>query len=144
MISIYKKASACAQQFWWFYLIVAILLEIGSIFFNAKSTLGAQLFLQITVLFFLHRNFLLGEVLASIWSPLQSGKPAGRRGFFWLTIVYLVVVAVLCIGAALLHKSADGRIFPILGQTYPTTFVTGMPSAVKPFRTATRTWNSAT
>lgn len=40
---------------------------------------------------------------------------------------------------ALLHKSADGRTAPIPGPTYPTTFVTGMPSAVKPFRTATRT-----
>lgn len=45
---------------------------------------------------------------------------------------------------ALLHKSADGRSFPFPGQTYPTTFVTGMPRAVKPFMTATRTWNSAT
>jgi len=45
---------------------------------------------------------------------------------------------------ALLHKSADARTSPSPGQTYPVTFVTGMPSAVKPFRTATRTWNSAT
>jgi phage portal protein BeeE len=44
----------------------------------------------------------------------------------------------------LLHKSADVLTTPIPGQTYPTTFVTGMPRAVKPFRTATRTWNSAT
>jgi hypothetical protein len=35
---------------------------------------------------------------------------------------------------ALLHKSADGRIFPSPGQTHPTASVTGMPSAVKPFR----------
>ena len=46
--------------------------------------------------------------------------------------------------AALLHKSAEGRSSPSLGQTYPATSVTGVPSAVKPFRTATRTWNSAT
>ena len=45
---------------------------------------------------------------------------------------------------ALLCKSADGRTAPSPGQTYPMTFVTGMPSAVKPFNTATRTWNSAT
>lgn len=45
---------------------------------------------------------------------------------------------------ALLHKSFDGRGSPFPGQTHPTTSVTGMPSAVKPFRTATRTWNSAT
>ena len=31
---------------------------------------------------------------------------------------------------ALLHKSVDGRTSPIPRQTYPTTFVTGMPSAV--------------
>ena len=42
--------------------------------------------------------------------------------------------------AALLHKSADGGTSPYPGQTYPATFVTGMPSAVKPFRTATRIW----
>lgn len=31
---------------------------------------------------------------------------------------------------ALLHKSVDGRTSPVPGQTYPATFVTGMPSAV--------------
>ena len=31
---------------------------------------------------------------------------------------------------ALLHKPADGRSAPSPGPTYPTTFVTGMPSAV--------------
>ena len=45
---------------------------------------------------------------------------------------------------ALLHKSPDGQSSPVPGQTYPTTSVTGMPRAVKPFRTATLTWNSAT
>ena len=47
-------------------------------------------------------------------------------------------------GGALLHKSGDGRGSPFPGQTHPTTSVTGMPRAVKPFRTATLTWNSAT
>ena len=45
---------------------------------------------------------------------------------------------------ALLHKSFDERGYPFPGRTHPTASVTGMPSAVKPFRTATRTWNSAT
>ncbi|MDR5650974.1 hypothetical protein [Ruixingdingia sedimenti] len=45
---------------------------------------------------------------------------------------------------ALLHKSAEGRSSPFPGQTYPVTSVMGVPSAVKPFKTATRTWNSAT
>ncbi len=45
---------------------------------------------------------------------------------------------------ALLHKSAEGGSFPIPGQTYPVTSVMGVPSAVKPLSTATRTWNSAT
>jgi hypothetical protein len=31
---------------------------------------------------------------------------------------------------ALLRKSVDGRTAPYPGQTYPATFVTGMPSAV--------------
>ena len=48
------------------------------------------------------------------------------------------------IGKALLHKWSDGGGSPIPGQTYPTTSVRGVPRAVKPFRTATRTWNSAT
>jgi hypothetical protein len=39
---------------------------------------------------------------------------------------------------ALLHKSADGQATPFPGDTYPTALVTGMPSAVKPFMTATR------
>ncbi|SEO30325.1 hypothetical protein SAMN05216227_10887 [Pseudorhodobacter antarcticus] len=45
---------------------------------------------------------------------------------------------------ALLHKWSDGEGSPIPGQTYPTTSVMGVPRVVKPFRTATRTWNSAT
>ena len=45
---------------------------------------------------------------------------------------------------ALLHKSADGRTSPFPGQTYPATSVTGVPRAVNPLSTATRTWNSAT
>ena len=45
---------------------------------------------------------------------------------------------------ALLHKSPDCRSSPFPGWTYPAAVVTGMPSAVKPFRTAARAWNSAT
>lgn len=33
-------------------------------------------------------------------------------------------------GLTLLHKLADGWTAPFPGQTYPTTFVTGIPSAV--------------
>jgi hypothetical protein len=39
----------------------------------------------------------------------------------------------------LLHKSAEGRHSPFPRQSYPAASVTGMPSAVKPFRTAMRT-----
>ena len=46
--------------------------------------------------------------------------------------------------AALLHKSAAERTSPFPGQTYPATSVMGVPSAVKPLRTATRIWTSAT
>jgi len=48
------------------------------------------------------------------------------------------------LGEALLHKSAAERPSPFPGHTYPATSVMGLPSAVKPFRTATRTWTSAT
>ena len=54
------------------------------------------------------------------------------------------LAALLEQDSALLHKSADGRSFPFPGRTHPTVSVIGMPSAVKPFKTATRTWNSAT
>ncbi len=37
---------------------------------------------------------------------------------------------------AVLRKSTEGPTFPIPAQTHPATFVTGMPRAVKPFRTA--------
>jgi hypothetical protein len=43
---------------------------------------------------------------------------------------------------ALLHKSGDVRASPFPGQTYPAASVMGVPSAVKPLSTATRTWNS--
>lgn len=44
---------------------------------------------------------------------------------------------------ALLHKSTADGSSPFPGRGHPTASVTGMPRAVKPFRTATRTWNSA-
>lgn len=46
--------------------------------------------------------------------------------------------------SALLHKLGDSRTSPFPGRTCPTASVMGLPSAVKPFSTATRTWNSAT
>ena len=51
---------------------------------------------------------------------------------------------ILAIAMALLHKSAADRTSPFPGQIYPATSVMGVPSAVKPLSTATRTWNSAT
>jgi hypothetical protein len=39
-------------------------------------------------------------------------------------------------------RGRQGSLSP--GQAYPTTSVTGMSSAVTPFRTAPLTWNSAT
>ena len=47
-------------------------------------------------------------------------------------------------GHPYMHKSGDGRSSPFPGQIYPATSVMGVPSAVKPLSTATRTWNSAT
>lgn len=35
-----------------------------------------------------------------------------------------------CLAAAVLNKSAEGRASPIPRRTYPTDFVTGIPSAV--------------
>ena len=47
-------------------------------------------------------------------------------------------------GHPYMHKSGDGRTSPFPGQTYPATSVMGVPRAVNPLRTATRTWTSAT
>lgn len=48
-----------------------------------------------------------------------------------------------CIVGALLHESAFGRTSSFHGQTYPATFVTGVPSVLKQFRTATQTWKNS-
>ena len=50
----------------------------------------------------------------------------------------------ISIKTALLHKSVEGRTPPFPGQTNPASSVMGGPSAVKLFRTAPLTWNSAT
>ena len=46
---------------------------------------------------------------------------------------------------AVTHVAQIGRLpeFPFPGQTCPAASVTGVPGAVEPFKTATRTWNSA-
>jgi ParB family chromosome partitioning protein len=82
-----------------------------------------------------------GEGTAQLLDHLKKGEMAMEaerllKGSGWLPEVLR--------RRALLHKSAEGRSSPFPGQTYPATSVTGVPSAVKPFRTATRTWNSAT
>jgi predicted S18 family serine protease len=84
-----------------------------------------------------------GETVACAYADFHD-----HFGFFLplagITTVKQICESVFDIKAALLHKSPDCRTSPIPGQTYPTTSVTGMPRAVKPFRTATLTWNSAT
>jgi len=52
-------------------------------------------------------------------------------------------IAAVYLAGALLHESAAGRAFAFPGQPYPATSAMGVPSAVKPFGTATRTGNSA-
>jgi uncharacterized GH25 family protein len=47
-----------------------------------------------------------------------------------LAAIATLATAAFAHSGALLHKSADGRTAPVPGQTYPATFVTGMPSAV--------------
>ena len=82
----------------------------------------------------------------SIFTPGLSGIPVREE---WRTKGAMDAAVMhgdanLYLRTALLHKSSDDRGYPFPGRTYPTASVTGMPSAVKPFRTATRTWNSAT
>jgi hypothetical protein len=62
-----------------------------------------------------HERFIL-----AIRAP-NGRKPTNHR---------LVLDGIFWSDGALLHKSADGRTAPIPGQTYPATFVTGMPSTV--------------
>ena len=76
--------------------------------------------------------------LVLIISAVLGMMAFGYHAFFMATPTFRATTT------ALLHKSAEGRSSPIPGQTYPATSVTGVPSAEKPFRTATRTWNSAT
>ena len=95
-----------------------------------------------------HKGSLRDEI-----APGLRAIPAGRKAViaFFVddeageVLIYAVTFGGAdWVGRALLHKSGDRRISPFPGQTYPTVSVTGMPSAVKPFRMATRTWNSAT
>ena len=81
-----------------------------------------------------------------VWAIQQLfGSPIGTnlvfKGGTSLSKAYQVIDRF---SEALLHKSAEGRSSPFPGRTYPVTSVMGVPSAVKPLRTATRTWNSAT
>jgi hypothetical protein len=78
----------------------------------------------------------------SLARDLMSDEEWAFHGHFIVAVLARTGANRLC--WALLHKSAYGRIFPSPGQTHPTASVTGMPSAVKLFRTATRSWNSAT
>ena len=88
----------------------------------------------------------LGRILADPITALHMTPPFDNAAMDG----YAVVTSALRgkgpweLPVALLHKSDDRRTSPFPGQTYPTVSVTGMPRAVKPFRMATRTWNSAT
>ena len=80
-------------------------------------------------------------------TPMREVQRNGYRDRDWDTRAGRIALEIPKLrkgGWALLHKSGDGQGSPFPGQTYPTASVTGMPSAVKPLSTATRTWNSAT
>ena len=92
-------------------------------------------------------------ILASLARKLKKDFGLDRESVFvaglstggaMAAILVDVYPDVFYAAGTLLHKSSDGWTAPIPGQTYPMTFVTGMPSAVYPFSTATRTWNSTT
>ena len=82
------------------------------------------------------------ESIEDSFGGAAANDPVIPLGYRLSALISADVHAVQSMGA-LLHKSGDRRGSPVPGQTYPTASVTGMPSAVKPFRTATRTWNSA-
>ena len=97
-----------------------------------------------------HRSTIYREIRRNWWHDVEVPQ---ADGYWPLTAQklsqdrrrrYQKLVLHRELREALLHKSADGRTSPSAEQTYPATFVTGMPSAVNPFSTTTRTWNSAT
>ena len=75
---------------------------------------------------------------------LLFGKAEGLVVTLDRTLAGPLISSLVTSSVALLHKSPECQSSPFPGRTYPLASVTGVPSAVKPFRTATRTWNSAT
>ena len=105
---------------------------------------------------FLFRWFVGLGIDDPVWVPTVFTKNRDRllttemsRKVMAATLAHREVAPLLSdehfsVDGALLHKSAVDWTSPFPGQTCPATSVIGVPRAVKPFRTATRTWNSAT
>ena len=100
---------------------------------------------------------LLIRALAKAWAcakALRSGTSltalVAKTGHFEpylrakLPLAFLSPKLQTAIMGALLHRLTDGQDFPFCGRRYSLASLTGMPRAVKPFRTATRIWNSST
>ena len=115
--------------------LLLVILGFGAVTF-------ASHFLFPSVRWFFRRRLekLVARLNQRLDRPIEPFRLARRKDM----IVRLSYGPQVLQAVALLHKSVDGGGSPIPGRTYPTASVTGVPSAVKPFRTATRTWNSAT
>ena len=89
------------------------------------------------------RRLIASIISGAIYIAL-TGSYLSDPGIFWLQPIFDYWFVAIPFTLALLHKSAAERTSPFPGQTYPATSVVGVPRAVKPLRTATRIWTSAT
>lgn len=92
MISIYRKSFTTIRQYWSFFLLIAVGLEVASAVLDSRAQLGGELFIWYSFVYFLHRNFLLGEGPEVAFGSGKGGKPSGRRAFLWVSFCYFAVL----------------------------------------------------
>ena len=95
MIAIYRMSFACIRKFWWFFLLIALILEVASAALDSKARLGGELFLQFSFVYFLHRHMLLGEGPDSAFGGSKTARASGRRGFLWVMMIYVFSLSAL-------------------------------------------------
>jgi hypothetical protein len=125
IMTLYRRAFAAVAQHWWYFLVIAVILELGVGFFPESGWMnGASLMIYLIVNYAIYRYHMLGVHLVLLGRPAPSERPEKFWAFAWANVVLLaltvvvIVMLIIAVTTALTLLSynvvflGDGEIFP--------------------------------
>jgi hypothetical protein len=117
MISLYRRAFAAVAQDWWYFLAMALIVEIGVGFFPESGWMSlVVLMFYLLVNYAIYRYHMLGVRPVLLGRPAPSDRPESFWRFAWVNAVLggltVGIIALLVIGAAtVLNLLSPGPVF---------------------------------